>query len=1034
MINGSSGTVRRIRVNVRNVRTYVRLYRTLRTSAVPYHIRPFRDTYVHTVRTGRGVRRLGSMLCLAQVPHRLVISKAPSNTTRVSLLQIVQDFGCAALPHKKCASSSLLPPIITIVYSIIIKSLCPMSEASDSPNPVNLDELRDEINHLSDEIRALKTGLSPEAEKSNIEIKVNAMVECKRKFAQHNGGIGFDGKPWEEPLSKSEKKRRDKAMKHADGVPGETNAVSAEKAAKKGEKKAAKLAKKAAHKSGTAAPAAEKETTGTNGEAKPAVVASAPPSYKTSTKVEASAPIAITAASTASLRPYEVAFSPNVPITHRPVTTLTIAVLLNVAPDLTILSDHKRINPALGTETGTDIVTDSAMARYLLSKAPNESQSMATQLMGGSCPSLQGQVHAWVDYAHSMMMMVQNQHQQQQSEVALLTTLQRALASKTYLVGHALTMADIAMYQCLGWTENSYSDSNTTTPAIARWANMMKAHPAIREATSIVVGVAGNAEASFAGANEELPPLVEGMNYLQGAISGSVCTRFPPEPSGYLHIGHAKAMLLNDYYATRYKGRLILRFDDTNPSKEKEEYQTAIVQDLAKLGVQPSVVTYTSDYFRTTRGYAVKLIQEGKAFMDDTPQDIMQAERMERKESKHRNQSPQEAMKYFELMCSGSEKGAKWCLRAKIDMNSHNGTMRDPVLYRQNLTPHHNSGTTYKAYPTYDLACPLVDAIEGVSHALRTTEYNDRDEQYAWLQHALGLRRVRIHSFARMNFRFTELSKRKLTWFVEHGLVTGWDDPRFPTVRGVLRRGVNMDALRKFILKQGASRRMVNMEWGKFWAENKNEIDGLAKRFMAIDAKDHVVLKVTNGPAAVEYAYLTTDYFPKDPSKGKRCVRLAQEILLEKIDTEGVVVGETIVLMRWGVVKLTKIDGDCLEGEFVPDGDIKASKRKLSWLSAVKENTKTLVFEFDNLISKEKLEEDDDFKDFINPNTMAETEVIGDAELKMLQKNEIIQLERRGYFRVDRPYICDAKPLLLFMIPDGKAKAMSGLSGKLAHR
>ena len=269
-----------------------------------------------------------------------------------------------------------------------------------------------------------------------------------------------------------------------------------------------------------------------------------------------------------------------------------------------------------------------------------------------------------------------------------------------------------------------------------RWTNMLANHPAVQKTTQLALGVNGSTEADFTGT--KLEDLVSGMNLLEGATPGSVVTRFPPEPSGYLHIGHAKAVLLNDYYARRYKGRLIVRFDDTNPSKEKEEYQQSTVGDLGLLGVKPGVVTYTSDYFKAIYGYAMQMIDNGLAYMDDTPQEQMKQERADRVESKHRNQTPEQAKELFLLMNSGKPDGAAWCLRAKIDMSSDNGTMRDPVLFRQNLEPHHRSGTTYKAYPTYDLACPIVDSLEGVTHALRTTEYNDRDEQYAWIQKSIG--------------------------------------------------------------------------------------------------------------------------------------------------------------------------------------------------------------------------------------------------------------------------------------------------------
>lgn len=735
--------------------------------------------------------------------------------------------------------------------------------------------------------------------------------------------------------------------------------------------------------------------------------------------------------SKSKLAPMQISFNPNAPLTDRPVVALAMAVLCNVTSDYSIISDHTRPGCALGLPGGRgELSGDAAIARYIARKS---NSPMTDSLVGGDFEQT-AIIDSWIDYANTL-----SKFQQVRRVKAVSATLDRCLKQKTYVVGNTMTLADIALFAALGFpaqasdlieVETILGADSTPTK---RWINMMRSCPALREATQLAMGISNDSEPVF-DPSSLLDDFVAGMSPLEGATPGNVVTRFPPEPSGYLHIGHAKAVLMNEYYARRYKGRLIVRFDDTNPSKEKEEFQTSILEDLDMLGVKPDVVTFTSDYFETIRGYALYMIENGLAFMDDTPQEQMQKERMDRVNSKHRDQSVEDCKKYFDLMCSGDEEGLKWCLRAKIDMSSVNGTMRDPVMYRANHLPHHRAGTAFKAYPTYDLACPIVDSIEGVTHALRTTEYNDRDEQYQWIQSALGLRRTRIHAFSRLNFMYTELSKRKLAWFVENGYVTGWDDARFPTIRGVLRRGVDLKSLRAFILSQGASRRVVNMEWSKFWAENKKEIDLRAKRFMAIDKTNNVKLTVTNAPTAEENAFISTDFLPKDPSFGKRHVRIAKDALLEKIDVDGIVEGENIVLMRWGVVKITKVDGDNLTGEYIPDGDFKAAKRKISWMADVKETLPVTLHEFDNLISKAKLEEDDNFKDHINPNTLATTEVIGDAGLKNLQKNDIIQLERRGYYRVDEPYINAEKGLQLFMVPDGKSKSMGGLTGKLAHR
>lgn len=196
-----------------------------------------------------------------------------------------------------------------------------------------------------------------------------------------------------------------------------------------------------------------------------------------------------------------------------------------------------------------------------------------------------------------------------------------------------------------------------------------------------------------------------------------------------------------------------------------------------------------------------------------------------------RHDSVEDNFKHFELMLGGGAEGSKWVLRANMNMSNPNKCCRDPVLYRTNALPHNRTGTKYNAYPTYDFACPIVDSIEGVTHAMRTTEYKDRDEQFEWLQEAMGLRKVHLVEFARLNFIQTVLSKRKLTWFVDEGHVEGWNDPRFPTVQGVLRRGMTVEGLREFILAQGFSKRTIDMEWDKIWAINKKLIDPVRSKY-----------------------------------------------------------------------------------------------------------------------------------------------------------------------------------------------------------
>jgi len=425
------------------------------------------------------------------------------------------------------------------------------------------------------------------------------------------------------------------------------------------------------------------------------------------------------------------------------------------------------------------------------------------------------------------------------------------------------------------------------------------------------------------------------------------------------------------------------------------------------------------------------MISEGLAYMDNTSQEVMQEERMKLLESRNRGTAPEENLRLFEELLRGSAEGQAYCLRAKIDMSSVNGTMRDPVLYRFNDTPHHRTDTRFKAYPTYDFVCPIVDSIEGVTHALRTTEYNDRDEQYHWIQQAMRLRPVHILAFGKMNFIHTVLSKRKLTWFVEKGLVESWFDPRFPTIQGCVRRGMNVDALKNFIISQGASRRVITMEWDKFWSENKKVLEEKSPRYMGVSERGKVLLELTN--VSEEVVEHSVQIHPQKPELGQRIMLRYSKVYIDQIDAATYKVGEEVTLLRWGNVTITSIvaseDGSGtitkLSGTYDPAATNFSKTKKATWVAAVSQLVPCKLVEFDHLISKPKLAEDDRFEDFVNPHTREESDAWCDPCVGTVAAGEVIQLERKGFYRCDVPYGGVDQPAVLFLIPDGKVKAAS---------
>lgn len=511
---------------------------------------------------------------------------------------------------------------------------------------------------------------------------------------------------------------------------------------------------------------------------------------------------------------------------------------------------------------------------------------------------------------------------------------------------------------------------------------------------------------------------------LENAIKGQVVVRFPPEASGYLHVGHAKAALLNYHYKTIYDGKFIMRFDDTNPEKENVDYEEAILNDVKSLGIKWDSFSYTSDHFDLLLEKCTQMIKNGQAYVDDTPAEQMKFEREKRQKSKCRDQSVEENLRRWQAMQDGSEDGQKCCVRAKLDFESKNGCLRDPTMYRCKNEPHPRHGNKYRVYPTYDFACPIVDSIEGVTHALRTTEYLDRDPQYYWFIEALGLRKPNIASYSRLNLMNTVLSKRKLTWLVDEKLVDGWDDPRMPTVQGILRHGLTVEGLKSFIIAQGSSRAVVFMEWDKIWAFNKKYLDPIVPRYTAIEQKDVVTVEIDNydGQHTIDIAM-----HPKDASLGSRKVKVSKKLFIEQVDAAALKEGDVATFLSLGNVKIAKVtkneNGLVQSINVQLDLDNKDFKKtlKVSWLNEDSVQKAKLIY-YDHIITKSILGKEEDFKTYVNKDSKVEVPVFTEKDAKLFEKRKIIQYTRKGNFICDFPYNAQTDTVVLNYIPDGTAK------------
>ena len=501
-----------------------------------------------------------------------------------------------------------------------------------------------------------------------------------------------------------------------------------------------------------------------------------------------------------------------------------------------------------------------------------------------------------------------------------------------------------------------------------------------------------------------------------------VHTRFPPEPNGYLHIGHAKAICLNFSLADEYNGKCNLRFDDTNPTAEDEEYVKSIQADVKWLGYEWDDLCFASDYFHQMYDYAIQLITNGSAYVCDLSAEEIHEKRgsltSPGQESPNRNRSVEENLILFKQMKDGDHEDGSHTLRAKIDMAHSNMNMRDPIIYRILHAHHHRTGNDWCIYPMYDWAHGLEDSIENITHSLCTLEFQDHRPIYDWFLNKLDVYHPQQIEFARLNLSYTVMSKRKLKKLVDKNIVSGWDDPRMPTISGFRRRGYTPESIQKFMFEVGIAKRDNVMEIAKLESMLREDLNKRCQRRMAVLNPLKVI--ITNYPEG-ESEILRAVNNPENESDGKRDLPFSKEIFIEKDDfmedppkkffrlSPGrevrlryayfITCEEVIKDSEGNIIELhCKYDPNTKGGN-APDG--RKVKATLHWVSA-SNSINAVVRKYDRLFQISEPDKEDDFMDAINPNSL---EVLSNCKLepslKDVEVGESIQFERLGYFCKD---------------------------------
>ncbi len=510
---------------------------------------------------------------------------------------------------------------------------------------------------------------------------------------------------------------------------------------------------------------------------------------------------------------------------------------------------------------------------------------------------------------------------------------------------------------------------------------------------------------------------------------GRVHTRFPPEPNGYLHIGHAKSICLNFGLAKTYNGKCNLRFDDTNPAKEEVEYVESIIADIKWLGFDwEDRLFFASDYFDTLYDYAVKLIKDGNAYVDsssiDEIKDMRGTPTQPGKFSPNRDRSVEENLELFRQMKEGKFEDGEHVLRAKIDMSTPNMKLRDPILYRIRHAHHHRTGDKWCIYPLYDWAHGQSDSIEGITHSICTLEFENHRPLYDWFIDKLGIHHPQQIEFARLNLSYTIMSKRKLLELVQNNLVDGWDDPRMPTLSAYRRRGYTPSSIRNFSEKVGVAKRDGVIDLELLEHSIREELNKSAMRVMAVLHPIKVV--ITNYPEN-KVEMLDAVNNPEDPEGGSRQIPFSGEIYIEQHDFQEnphrkffrLSPGNEVRLRYAYIIKCEEVIKDESTGEIIElrcsyDPETKSgsaqSQRKVKgtihWVSA-DQAIDAEVRLYDRLfnVSAPGSQKDKDFKEFINPDSL---EILKDCKLEPGLNGSVIgdrfQFERLGYFCVDSKY------------------------------